>query len=110
MNLAGSLVPVDGAHGLVQHGSEADAGGILGGSGDSALGKSGKGSAQKIGTQNSQAIQQFTGSLVLADGSLCNVNDVTGIHFTHHVLGSDAGLLLAVQNSPLIGSGAAGTR
>ena len=52
VHLLSGLVPVDGAHGLIQHGSEADAGRILGSSGDGALGKSGEGTAQQISAQH----------------------------------------------------------
>ena len=107
MHLLRRLRPVDGTHGLIQHGGIADPRRILGRGRHLAAFKPGQGLAQQFCTQHRQMIQQLPRRLVFADGSLGNVNDVSGVHLPGQVHGGDAGLRQAVQHRPLIGGGPA---
>ena len=106
VHLLCGLVPVDGAHGFVQHGG---VGGLF-----AALRrpvnlplccKAAQGFAQQVGSQHCQTIQQLPGSLILPNGSFGHLNDVSGIHLPAQVHGGDTGFLQAVQHRPLVGSG-----
>ena len=106
VNALGGLVPVDGAHGLVQHGGKADLIGVLGGGRYVALGHAGEGLAQQVRAQVRQTVQQLTGGLILPDGGLRHIDDVTGIHLPDQVHAGNAGLGQTVQHGPLVGRAA----
>ena len=103
MHLLRRLRPVDGAHGLVQHGGVADPRFVLGRGRHLSPFKPGQGLAQQLRTQHRQMIQQLPRRLVFADGGLGNVNDVSRVHLPGQIHGGDAGLRQAVQHRPLIG-------
>ena len=106
VNLLGGLGPVDGTHGLIQHGCEGNLGFILGNAFGAAAFELGQHGAEQISTQNCQLIQQLTGGHILLNGGLGNVNDVACVHLQGHMLSGNTGLGQAVQHRPLVGGAA----
>ena len=107
VHLLCSFVPVDRAHGFIQHGCKRYKTFILRCSNRRTVLKFSQCFTKQFCAKVSQPVQQFSGSFIGTDHRFGYVDHISRIHLVYHILRRYAGFLLSVQNCPLVRGGAA---